>query len=258
MSPETIRCLCADGTMRLVLNRPEKHNALNAQMIAELAEAARAIAASPGIRVVVLEAEGESFCAGADLAWMKAQFDADDAARNAEARALFGMLDALDRLPQLVIGAIHGPALGGGVGLVSVCDVAIAGPHARFALTETRLGLIPATIAPFVMRRIGPAALRAHGLHGTMLSAAEAEAIGLVSECVEDGGMGQAVERHLTRVRSCAPGAVAAAKALFRELSPFTAGEARMVEALSSRWRTDEARQGIAAFFGKEDPPWKR
>lgn len=258
MSPETIRCLGKDGTMRLVLNRPEKHNAMNEQMIRELTDAARTIAADPGIRAVVLEAEGESFCAGGDLDWMKDQFAADDAARQVEARALFGMLDALDRLPQLVIGSIHGAALGGGVGLVSICDVALAGPRARFALTETRLGLIPATIAPFMMRRIGLAALRAHALHGTIFSAAEAQAMGLISECVEEAGMAEAVARHVSRVLACAPGAVAAAKALFRELSASTADEDCVVGALAARWRTDEARQGIAAFFAKEEPPWKR
>lgn len=258
MTEETIRCMAKHGVMRVRLNRPEKHNALNAAMIRELTEAARAIAADGELRAVVLEGAGESFCAGGDLQWMKMQFAADDATRQAEARALFGMLDALDRLPQLVVGVVQGAALGGGVGLASICDVVIAGPRARFALTETRLGLIPATIAPFVMRRIGAAALRRIGLHGVPLGAEEAKAIGLVSECVEEGGIEAAVEAHVSRVLACAPGAVAAAKALFRSLAPVSADEALVTEALAARWRSDEAREGIAAFFAKEDSPWKR
>lgn len=259
MSLETILCTeISEGVMRVTLNRPEKHNSLNALMIRELTEVARAMAASPTARAVVLDGAGESFCAGGDLAWMQMQLKADDATRQREARDLFGMLAALDGLPQLLIGAVNGAALGGGVGLASVCDVVIAGPAARFALTETRLGLIPATIAPFLMRRIGAAGLRAYGLHGTMLSAAEAQAIGLVTDCAEEGGMEAVVERHLSRLLASAPGAVAAAKAMFRTLEPLNADEALVTSALAARWRSDEAGEGIAAFFAREAPPWKR
>mgnify|MGYP001194485480 CR=1 FL=1 len=253
---ETLRCeSLRPGVMHLVLNRPARHNALDAMMIRELMEAAGLIGADPSIRAVVLAADGKSFCAGGDLGWMREQFDAAPEERDRQARALFAMLTALDQLPQLLIGAVQGPAYGGGVGLASVCDVVIAKSDARFALTETGLGLIPATIAPFLFRRIGQAGLRGIGLHGVRVDAAEARALGLVSELADD--LEAAVERHLTHLLACAPGAVAEAKALFRALSSGTAGEAQVVAALSKRWQSREAQEGIAAFFAKEAPPWQ-
>ncbi|MFN4140351.1 enoyl-CoA hydratase-related protein [Aestuariivirga sp.] len=255
---ETIRCEATEGVARLTLARPHKNNALNAQMIRELTEAALLLAEDRGCRAVVLEGEGRSFCAGGDLAWMKEQFDASAEHRRGEAEALARMLRSLDELPQLVIAVVGGAALGGGVGLAAVCDVVIAAPLARFALTETRLGLVPATIAPFLLRRMGAAALRQAGLHGEMLGPVEAKAIGLVTEVVEEGGADEAVRRHVRQVMASAPGAVAEAKALFRALAQGKAGEEQAIAALVRRWQSEEARAGIAAFFAKEVPPWQR
>lgn len=254
MTYQTIR-LAIDprGVARLVLARPEKHNAMNAAMIRELTGAARSLAADPACRVVVLSADGASFCAGGDLGWMKDQFEAAGPQRAAEALALALMLDALDGLPQLVIAQVQGAAYGGGVGLISISDLVIASQAAKFALTETRLGLIPATIAPYVHRKVGAAAMRRIGLHGPALDAAAAARIGLVDETVAD--LDAAVEAHVALALACAPGAVAEAKRLFRQLA---AGEAAdTVAALARRWDSAEARAGIGAFFAKSQPPWR-
>jgi methylglutaconyl-CoA hydratase len=237
---------------RLTLNRPARHNALNAAMISELTEAARQIASDPAVRVVVLAGQGKSFCAGADLEWMKQQFAASPEDRKREATRLAEMLRCIDELPAFVIGVIEGSAFGGGVGLAAVCDMVIAGPGAEFALTETRLGLIPATIGPYVHRRIGAAAMRRLALHGERFAAAEAKAIGLVSHIAAP------VEQHIAQALACAPGAIADAKRLFRRIESGEADESETIEALVRRWSTDEARAGIAAFLGKEKAPWQR
>ena len=151
----------ARGIARLVLNRPDKHNALNAAMIREITDAATRLANDNSVRAVVLSASGRSFCAGGDLAWMKQQFDADHTTRVLEASHLAAMLRCLDELPKLLIAVIEGSAFGGGVGLAAVCDIVLAAPDTKFALTETKLGLIPATIAPVLLRRIGLANIRA-------------------------------------------------------------------------------------------------
>ncbi|MEY8841991.1 enoyl-CoA hydratase-related protein, partial [Cribrihabitans sp. XS_ASV171] len=143
------------GVARLVLNRAEKHNALSAQMIADLTAAAGRLGADDAVRVVVLTGAGKSFCAGGDLAWMQQQMAADPETRFTEARKLAEMLQALNTLPKPLIGAVQGNAFGGGVGMASVCDVAIGVDTLKMGLTETRLGLIPATIGPYVVARMG-------------------------------------------------------------------------------------------------------
>ena len=142
------------GVATLTLNRPEKHNAMSGQMLQELQDAARALAADRSVRVVVLTGAGKSFCAGGDLAWMQAQMDADAETRAREARVLAEMLNLLNTLPQPLIGRLQGNAFGGGVGMASVCDVAIGVDSLKMGLTETRLGLIPATIGPYVIARM--------------------------------------------------------------------------------------------------------
>jgi methylglutaconyl-CoA hydratase len=246
----------ARGVARLTLDRPNKHNALNDAMIGELSDAAARLVADPAVRCVILAANGPTFCAGGDLAWMTAQAEADRATRIVAATRLAGMLQALDELPIPLIGVIAGNAYGGGVGLAAVCDIVIATPAATFMLSETRLGLIPATIAPFVMRRIGGTALRRFALTAARFSAAEAAAIGLVSEVQPETALETTVTRHIDQTLACAPGAIADAKRLFRRLAAGEVTQDGTVAALADRWEADEARQGIAAFFAKAKPPW--
>lgn len=246
----------ARGIARLVLNRPAKHNALNAAMIGELTDAAKALSHDDKVRAVVLSANGKSFCAGGDLGWMQEQSAADRATRIAEASHLANMLQLLDELPKLMIGVIEGQALGGGVGLTSVCDIILATPDARFALTETRLGLIPATISPFVIRRIGLANARRLALNAAPFNAVLAETIGLISEIHAAADIGAALERQIGMALASAPGAIADTKRLFRAVASGSVSQTSTVEALADRWESKEARQGIDAFFNQRKPPW--
>ena len=248
----------ARGVAVLTLNRPETHNALNAELIAALADAARRLGRDPAVRVAVLTGAGESFCAGADLGWMKAQVEADGPTRAREARALAEMLGALNALPKPLIGRINGQAYGGGIGMMSVADVAVGVETARFGLTETRLGLIPATIGPYVVARMGEARARRVFFSARRFDAAEAVELGLLARAVPAAGLDAAIEAEVAPYLACAPGAVAEAKALVRRLGPRIdeATIAETIEALVHRWESPEAAEGIAAFFERRKPGW--
>lgn len=243
----------ARGVATLTLARPDKHNALNDEMILELTEAAETLGADPSVRVVVLTGQGESFCAGGDLGWMRAQMAADGATRACEARKLADMLGALDRMPKPLIGRIQGQALGGGVGMVSVCDLAIAVQGARFGLTEVRLGLIPATIGPYVVARMGAAKARRVFFSGRVFDADHAQALDLLAAVVAPDDLDAAIEREIAPYLAAAPGAVAEAKALVARLGAALDQSAidDSISALVTRWESAEAEEGIAAFFEK-------
>ncbi len=259
MAYETIR-LATDqrGVATLTLARPDKHNALSAAMIDELGQAAAALAADPAVRVVVLAAAGASFCAGADLAWMQAQFAASRAERIQEARRLAELLRQLNVLPKPLLGRVQGNAFGGGIGLMAVCDLVVASQTARFGLTETRLGLIPATIGPYVVARIGEAGARRLFLSARLFDAALAKSLGLVAEVVPADALDSALEAEIEPFFATAPGAVARAKALARALGPRIddAVIAETVERLADCWEQPEAAEGIAAFFARRAPSY--
>ncbi len=248
------------GVASLTLNRPDKHNAMSAQMINDLTDAAKDIGSNTDIRVVVLGANGASFCAGGDLNWMRDQMAADTATRRAGATALAQMLGALNTLPQPVIGRIHGNAFGGGIGLACICDVAIGVTGAKFGLTETKLGLIPATIGPYVLARMGEAFARRVFMSSRVFDATEAETYGIIAKAVSPETLDAAIEAEVAPYLNCAPNAVAAAKALARRLGPTIddATVAASIDALIAAWDGDEAAQGIAAFFDKQPPPWAK
>jgi methylglutaconyl-CoA hydratase len=248
----------ARGVARLVLNRADKHNAMNADMIAELSAAAAELAADDTVRVVVLTGAGDSFCAGGDLGWMQEQMNADGPTRAAGAGRLAGALGALNALPKPVIGRIQGQAFGGGIGLMAVCDVAIGVQGAKFGLTETRLGLIPATIGPYVLARMGEAMARRVFMSARLFDADEAVTLGLLAQAVAPDALDAAIEAEVKPYLSCAPGAVAAAKALTLRLgaAPEPEDIAHSIRELVTRWEGDEAAEGIAAFFGKRKPSW--
>jgi methylglutaconyl-CoA hydratase len=247
----------ARGVALLTLNRPEKHNVLSGDMCDEIAAAAADLDADAAVRVVVLAGAGRSFCAGGDLGWMRAQFDATRAGRIAEARRLAGMLQTLNTLGKPLIGRINGAAYGGGVGLVAVCDSAVAVDSSRFGLTETRLGLIPATISPYVMARVGER-VRGVFLSARIFDAAEARSLGLVAQVASPDGLDAAVEAEVAPYFSTAPAAVAAAKRLARSLGPRI--DAEVIEAtiarLADAWETPEAQAGITAVLEKRPAPW--
>lgn len=248
----------ARGVATLTLNRPARHNALDGTMISELRRAADLLAADAGLRVVVLTGAGASFCAGGDLDWMRRQMTADRAERMAQARLLAGMLGALNNLPKPLIGKAQGAAYGGGVGLLCVCDVALAVHTARFGLTETRLGLIPATIGPYVVARMGEAMARRVFMSARIFDAAEAMTLGIVARVTAPEQLDAAVEAEVLPYLAAAPGAVGAAKALARRLGHRIDAAAieASVTALADAWESEEAREGVAAFFEKRKPGW--
>jgi methylglutaconyl-CoA hydratase len=258
---ETIDIAVDDrGVAVLMLDMPERHNALAPQMITELTEAAERLGADPAVRVVVLTGNGKSFCAGGDLAWMKDQMAADAATRAREARKLAAMLGALDRMPKPLIGRVQGQAFGGGIGMMSVCDVAVGVEGAKFGLTETRLGLIPATIGPYVVARMGAARARRVFMSARIFDAAEAVELGLLAKAVAAEDLDAAVEAEVAPYLACAPGAVAKAKALVAALEPRVndAVVDMTIAALVDAWESDEGPEGVSAFFEKRKPSWQQ
>jgi len=252
MTYDTIQLDCDDhGVMRLWLNRPAKHNAINALMIAELTDAVAAIAADASVRVVVLGGRGKSFCAGGDLNWMKEQFDGERPDRIGQARALAGVFSALNDLPQPLLGRVHGGSFGGGLGFMSVCDSVIATDTAKFGLTEVRLGLIPATIGPYVVACMGQGNARRVFMSGRIFGSDEAQRLGLVAEVCSADALDHEIEQQIAPYLAAKPGAVLSAKSLVRALAP-PIGQAQVEETivrLADRWETEEARQGISDFL---------
>lgn len=245
-----------DGIANLTLNRPEKHNAMNAKMISELSDAAQKCARESDIRAVILRANGKSFCAGGDLGWMRAQASADRAGKINQASALANMLFELYQLPKPLIAIVQGAAYGGGIGLMSVCDIVFAHPSCKLSLTETRLGLIPATIGPFVIKRLGEGGARQVFFTGKTFDPDYALNLGLVSRVTEN--LERAVEAEITSILKTAPGAVARAKALCLKLSGGVCQEDidHSISELADTWESEEAQLGIAAFFNQVKPDW--
>ncbi|MFK7752020.1 MAG: crotonase/enoyl-CoA hydratase family protein [Sedimentitalea sp.] len=243
----------ARGVATLRLDRAEKHNAMSAVMIDELTEVAAQLGSDPAVRVVVLTGTGKSFCAGGDLAWMQTQMAADSATRFTEARKLAEMLFAMNTLPKPLIGAVQGNAFGGGLGLVSVCDVAIGVDTLKMGFTETRLGLIPATISPYCLARMGEARARRVFMSARLFGADEAVQLGLLARAVASEALEAAVEAEVAPYLLCAPGAVAASKALARAMGPVIDDVVidHTIAALVAQWETAEARDGVAAFFAR-------
>jgi len=248
----------ARGVATLTLNRPDKHNAMSAQMLAELTAAAGQLGADDTVRVVVLTGAGKSFCAGGDLRWMQDQMAADPVARMKEARKLAEMLQALNTMPKPLIGRVQGNAFGGGIGMLSVCDVAIGVTGAKFGLTETRLGLIPATIGPYVVARMGEGKARRVFMSARLFDAQEAQDMDLLARVVLPDELDARVEAEVVPYLSCAPRAVADAKALARALGPRIDDKVidMSIAALAGRWEDSESGEGIGAFFDKRKAAW--
>ena len=247
------------GVATLTLSRPEQHNALNGTMLDELAAAFTALDADPAVRIIVLTGAGRSFCAGGDLSWMQQSLAADRMGRVAQSRKVALALQAVDGCGKPVIGRINGAAYGGGFGMVSVADVVVAGESARFALSEVKLGLVPANIAPFVVRRIGPAAARRFALSGRVISSAMAEKIGLVSRVVPDAELDAAVEQEIGYFLEAAPVAIAATKALLAYVADHTDHDniGYTADRLADAWETECGREGIRTFLEKTVPSWR-
>lgn len=248
-----------DGRVMLTLNRPERHNAFDATLIAELTAAFERASVEPATRVIVLESTGASFSAGADLHWMKRAAAYSPEENRRDALALARLMQAIDECPQPVVAIVQGAAYGGGVGLIAASDIALAADSAVFALTEVRLGLIPAVISPYVVAAIGARACRRYFVTAERFSATEARALGLVHEVVALPDLPAARERLLHSIAQGGPAAQRAAKVLVRDVQHSTS-RAEIIEhtaALIAELRaSEEGRGGIAAFLGKRPAPW--
>ncbi len=246
------------GVAYVTMNRPDKRNALSAQMMDELTQMAQTLGADDATRAIVLAGHGSVFCAGGDLGWMKNQITANSATRTKEAGRLADMLQALNTMPTPLIARIHGAALGGGVGMACVCDVAIADKETKFGLTETRLGIIPATIGPYVIARIGEGMARRVFMSSRIFDAAEAQTLGVIARHVDRGDLDAAVEAEIAPYLNVAPKAVGAAKALARRLGPVIDRQAidDTIGDLVTIWEGEEATHGLDAFLNKTAPRW--
>ena len=237
-----------DGELlRITLARPETRNAFDAALIAELAEAFVDVGKA---RAVLLAGDGPSFCAGADVEWMRASVDLDLDANVADANALRGMLEAIDRCPAPVVVRVQGHALGGGAGLVACADIAVAEPKAQFAFSEVKLGIIPAVISPFALAKIGPSWARRYFLTGERFHADVALRMGLVHEV--DADLDATVERVLAELWSAGPRAARHAKKLVLE-RPDGPETARRI---ADRRTSDEGQEGLRAFLDRRSPTW--
>lgn len=256
---ETVEIEENNGVATIWMNRPDVHNAFNAQLIADLNEAFHALGVVESVRVVILAGRGKSFSAGADLNWMKAAGEASLEANFADALKLANMLRALAELEKPTIARVQGAALGGGMGLAAACDICIASLKASFATSEVKFGIIPSAISPYVLRAIGARQASRYFQTAERIDARRALDIGLVHEAVEDEGLDAAIE---TIVRSLLAGgqkAQAAAKKLIRDVADrpiidaLVEETARRIAALRS---TAEAKEGLSAFIEKRPPRW--
>lgn len=251
------------GVATLTLSRPEVHNAFDEALIAELIDALRAVEEQPKVRAVVITGAGKSFSAGADLAWMKRMAKASEKDNRRDARQLAKLMRTLDQLAKPTIARVNGAAYGGGVGLIACCDIAIGAAEARFALTETRLGLVPAVISPYVIDAIGGRQARRLFLTAELFDAAFAERIGLLHRTVPASDLDTAVRETLDRLRDAGPRATLAAKRLVSRVLHPNPKERRAQDEenadLIARLRvSEEGQEGLAAFFDKRRPKWAR
>jgi methylglutaconyl-CoA hydratase len=243
---------------RVWFDRPEVRNAFNALMIGELRESLRTLAGDDEIRVVVLSGKGPSFCAGADLAWMRegSRFTREENLR--ETLDLAECLHDLYALPKPTVARVNGPAIGGGTGFLAACDIAVASTEARFGLSEVKIGVVPAAISPYVLRRIGESRARQYSLTGERFDGLRAEAIGLVNAAVPAAELDAKVEAIVSSLLSSGPEALAKAKELITRVPGMTFEEAKRytAEMIASLRTSAEAREGMSAFLEKRKPKW--
>ena len=251
----------ARGVATITLNRPEKHNAFDDRMITDLLQALDNIDKDKSVRVLVLRAAGKSFCAGADLDWMRRMADYDFTQNLADARRLAQLMYRLNRLHKPVIARVQGASYGGGVGLIACCDIAIASENAIFSLSEVRLGLIPSVISPYLIAAIGSRAARRYFLSGERFDAARALQLGLVHEVVEPGSLDASLEQCVDALLNSGPSAQAAAKELIQQVQGRAIDKSLIEETarrIAEVRASDEAREGLTAFLEKRKPDWNR
>ncbi len=245
--------------MTLTLNRPEVRNAFNDTMISEISDFFRGLNEDPrSYRVVIITGAGDSFCAGADLNWMKSMVDYSIEENLSDSLKLAQMFRRISECPLPVLARVNGPAIGGGAGLVAACDFAIAAESAVFGLSEVKLGLAPAVISPYMIRKMGDRYCREYFLTGERFSAARGAEIGLLNKVVPDNQLDNAIDEMVRRLRTSGPGAIAACKRLLAAgLPPGNPETDRFMAEIIARLRiSEEAQEGMRAFLEKRKPSW--
>jgi len=249
----------ADGVATVTLNRPEVHNAFNDAVIAELTAIFQRLGDDPAVRVVLLRGNGPSFSAGGDLNWMQRMAGYTREQNREDALGLARMLRTLNEMPKPSVAVIHGATFAGGTGLVAACDIALAADTVTFALTEVKLGLIPATIGPYVVAAMGARACRRYFLTAERFSAQEAHRLGLVHEVVPGDALEAAVEKVVGRLLEAGPRAVAESKRLIRDVTARPIDDALLAdtaERIAEARASAEGREGVASFLEKRRPVW--
>lgn len=256
--PRTITVSTDRAVGTVTLNRPDVHNAFNPEMIRDVTDAFGDLTQDPAVRVIVLTGEGRSFSAGADLHWMKSMGAFSEDENLADAKKLDAMFHAMATCSKPIVGRVNGAAYGGGLGLIGCCDVVVAVDTAKFAFSEVNLGVVPAVIAPYVIRKTGLAPLTELFLTGERFDTARAREIGLVHHAVHQANLDGVVHRRVGELLTSAPGAVAAAKALLRTVQDAPLDDVRDYTAqLIARLRVaDEGQDGLTAFLDKRQPRW--
>ena len=257
---QTLQIDRAGPVARVFLNRPEVRNAFNDAVIAELAQAFAGFAADASLRAVVLGAHGKAFCAGADLAWMRAMADYTWKQNRDDAQALADMLHAVWSCPVPVIGRIHGDAYAGGVGLAAVCDVLVAAEGVHFCLSEAKLGLLPATIGPYVVRALGEQASRRYFATAERFDAARAHALGFVHELVQPDALDAKVDEIVAAVVANGPVSVRLCKKLVQDVAGRVIDEdlrAETARRIADVRASVEGKEGVQSFLNKRDPAWR-
>ena len=261
MKPLFLEEIDEDGVARITLTRPEVHNAFNDTLIAELTTVLSGLGTDSRVRAVILGAQGRNFSAGADLNWMQRMAGNTQDENLRDARALAELMRTLNELPRPTVALVQGRSLGGGVGLVACCDIAISAETANFTLSEVKLGLIPAVIAPYVVSAIGERAARRYFLTAETFSAREAQALGLVHWVVPDEALEDAGKKIVRALFKGGPEAQVAAKDLIHAVAHRPIDDA-LVEDTAARIAhqraSEEAQEGVGAFLGKRDPSWSK
>jgi methylglutaconyl-CoA hydratase len=243
----------------ITLNRPEKHNAFNSELIQQLSAILMQLKSRQDIKVVIIQANGKHFSAGADLQWMQASKDYNAQENYTDAMQLASMLEALYRLPQTTIASVHGKALGGALGIISCCDIAIAANDSAFCFSEVKLGLIPAVISPYILQAIGARQAQRYCLSAEWFNAERAKHLGLLHETVPATQLAEYTQQLVQQIKQNAPVALSTCKTFLREVasmpldSNLITHTAKTIAALRC---SEEAQEGIQAFFDKRQPQW--
>ncbi len=260
MSMPTLDIQVHGPVARVFLNQPEVRNAFNDGVIAELTEAFGRLGTDPSLRAIVLGGHGKAFCAGADLNWMRAMAGYSWDENRADAARLAEMLWTVWSCPLPVVGRLQGDCYAGGMGLAAACDVLVAADGMHFCLSEAKLGLLPATIGPYVVRAMGEQAARRYFVTAERFSAAQAQAMGFVHECVPAAALDAKVEEIVATLVANGPAAVKACKQLVKDVAGVPVDAALRDETarrIADIRASDEGREGVAAFLGKRDPAWR-